>query len=256
MNCTRFADIVAAYVDGQLAGPEVAAAQTHLDTCPRCRELADECRAVRDLVRDRKALVPLPEGLWPRTLARIDVMIRGRLLARRLAFFGVGLVAAVALATVTYHPIREVFARPIIISDTGVVRSTVVPVASVTTSNTSHAFALVRSHLGTDVPPVNLKVVGGRLSCVDLYEKPSAGVLTYRLRSGEVLRYYISKSPFRLSETPEVWTIEGTDVQAVQAPTHFAATWEARGLSYAVLSDRVPPDPKSVIRQFIESLEP
>ncbi len=254
MNCSDFRDIVAAYVDHELAGREAELAESHVSTCRDCRILAEECRQTRDLIRDKRVVTPMPEGLWPRTLALLDRAVRGRARTRRLAFTGLGLAAVMALAAVTYEPLHDYLNPGIAISQYGIVRDTVVPVVVKHTSHTGEAFALVREHLNANVPPVNLSLVGGKLNQVAVYEDPTIGVLTYQLRTGGELRYYVSRTRFRLQEDAESWTIGETEVQAVCAPTHFVASWEDRGISYAVLSDRVPPDPKAVIGEFIDSL--
>ena len=254
MNCSDFREIVAAYVDNQLGSREAELAESHVSACPDCRRLAEECRETRDLVRDKRVFVPMPEGLWPRTLAMLDKVVRVRARTRRLAFVGLGFAAVMALAAVSYEPLHEYLNPAIAVAQNGIVHDTVVPVVVKQTSHTGEAFALVREHLDANVPPVNLSLIGGKLSQVAVYEDPAVGVLTYQLRTGGELRYFISRTRFKLQEEAESWTIGRTEVLAVCAPTHFAAAWDDRGISYAVLSDRVPPDPKAVIGEFIDSL--
>lgn len=254
MNCSEFREIVAAYVDHELGSREAELAESHVSICPGCRTLAEECRETRDLVRDKRVVEPLPEGLWPRTLAMLDKAVRVRVRTRRIAFAGLGLAAVMALAAVSYEPVTEYLNPGIAISQDGIVRDTVAPVIVKQTSHTGEAFALIREHLDANVPPVNLSLVGGKLSQVAVYEDPTVGVLTYQMRRGGELRYFISRTRFRIQEVTESWTIGDTEVQAVCAPTHFLASWEDRGISYAVLGDRVPPDPKAVISEFIDSL--
>jgi hypothetical protein len=241
-------------VDHELGCRETELAESHVSVCPGCRKLAEECRETRDLVRDKRVIEPIPEGLWPRTLAALDKAVRVRARTRRIAFAAAGFAAVMALAAVSYEPLHRYISPGIVISQDGIVRDTVAPVVVKQTSHTGEAFALVRMHLNADVPPVNLSLVGGKLSQVAVYENPTIGVLTYQMRKGGELRYFISRTRFRLQEAAENWTIGETEVQAVCAPTHFVASWEDRGISYAVLGDRVPPDPKAVIGEFIDSL--
>lgn len=53
MNCTEFEAFLHPYVDGELAAPDMAAAEAHRQTCLGCRMLAARERALRRLLLDQ-----------------------------------------------------------------------------------------------------------------------------------------------------------------------------------------------------------
>lgn len=86
------AERLSAYADGVLAPGDAALVAAHLAECGPCREILDDLRAVRAVLRSAPAPAPHPAAL-PRTLARLGA--RPRSVRRWL-----GLVALAAAALV------------------------------------------------------------------------------------------------------------------------------------------------------------
>lgn len=93
MPCDRYIELISARLDGELdpAGEQTLLA--HLDTCPRCRALADDFGLLRTAVQELS--VPAPEELSAGVLRRMSAPRRSRRVLPRLAA-----LAACALLTV------------------------------------------------------------------------------------------------------------------------------------------------------------
>ncbi len=67
-TCAQFDERLDAYLEGRLAGSELAAAESHATACPRCAEWADARRAT--LLLRTLELEEVPPGLETRILAQ------------------------------------------------------------------------------------------------------------------------------------------------------------------------------------------
>jgi hypothetical protein len=61
MNCAGWERKIALYVGEDLSGQEICHTEQHLEICPECRQLADELRASREILKQMTE--PLPENL-------------------------------------------------------------------------------------------------------------------------------------------------------------------------------------------------
>ncbi len=64
-ECRDLTDRLSAYLDGELAGDDLAEIIRHLEECGCCRECLNEIRAVRDALRKIKT-PEMPPGLTDR----------------------------------------------------------------------------------------------------------------------------------------------------------------------------------------------
>ena len=70
--CTAFEEAIGDLVDGALAGDARQQVERHLETCVRCRALADDLRAIRRTAGTLDRRVP-PRAVWERVQAQIAV---------------------------------------------------------------------------------------------------------------------------------------------------------------------------------------
>jgi len=253
MNCAVFKDLVAAFIDGDVTSTERLAVEQHLKGCEACRVMCAESSSIRDTVRRHRVMEPIPDGLMNRVWHALDKWTAARIRMRSLIFASVGFAAVVALAGITVSNLPK-HHDTIQIAQTVQLPPQIHVTFSENTSNTSQAFAMVRQRMGTEVPPVALALVGGRLNNVTIYDQPALGMLTYRLHGG-LLRFYISRTPFDVHDG-ETWSILNHDVTAAHSPTGLIATWVANGLNYAVVTDYDAPQPKLLLAEFLRALGP
>ncbi len=71
MSCERHREQIDALVDGTLGAADRAALEAHLATCPECRELADDLRAIRRTAEGLPELSP-PARAWAAISARLE----------------------------------------------------------------------------------------------------------------------------------------------------------------------------------------
>ncbi|MGC8862665.1 MAG: zf-HC2 domain-containing protein [Armatimonadota bacterium] len=112
MNCRRVANLISAYVDGELSGAEMLAIRRHLSECAECAEEYESIRLLKQAVSRLRAAVPrkdlaaviasrLDEARltpYERLAARAASFVRGKLspVAAALAASGAALVLMTA----------------------------------------------------------------------------------------------------------------------------------------------------------------
>jgi anti-sigma factor RsiW len=248
MTCAALKGVVAAYVDGDLTEAECRSIEEHVEHCEACRALCHESRIVRDAIRRYRSVAPIPQDLMLRTWNRINRHVRTASRVRRYVLAFASLAAVMAIATVS---LRTFTLAPVIVGDDGAAMAAYEPVYEQPTTRTHEAYRLVRNKLQANVAPVNLKLVGGELTAVALYDKPARmGRLTYKLQ-GQLLEYYVSRKKFELRGS-KTWVIEGREVRVVHAPTHLSATWDGRDLHYLVTADHNVVEPRGLLTEFIQ----
>ncbi len=90
-------ELLAAYVDGALSGPERAAVAAHLDACPACREEVDLARQAREALRALEE-EPVPVGVTGPVLREVAAGAAGAPRARALRWLSGAAVAAAIVA--------------------------------------------------------------------------------------------------------------------------------------------------------------
>ena len=70
MDCERYRESIHELVDGTLGPIRRAELQQHLDGCPRCAQLANDLRVVRDAAAALEPLPP-PDGAWLQIAGRL-----------------------------------------------------------------------------------------------------------------------------------------------------------------------------------------
>lgn len=63
MNCDEAQEWITALIDNELSVEERVAIQGHLDTCPRCRQLCEQERLIKQQIRLAGAVITLPAKL-------------------------------------------------------------------------------------------------------------------------------------------------------------------------------------------------
>lgn len=58
-SCKAFAELISAYVDGQLTESQTAAVEDHLKECPECARQLDQYRLINDLINTEKVNCPV-----------------------------------------------------------------------------------------------------------------------------------------------------------------------------------------------------
>jgi|YNPNPStandDraft_1061719.scaffolds.fasta_scaffold17559_2 anti-sigma factor RsiW len=112
MNCRRVANLISAYVDGELSGAEMLAIRRHLSECAECAEEYESIRLVKQAVSRLRAVVPRKDFVaavasrldearltpYQRFAARAAAFLQGKLspVAAALAAYGVALVLMTA----------------------------------------------------------------------------------------------------------------------------------------------------------------
>jgi len=101
-DCQEYKEIIAAHVDGALASREEIEAQSHLDECPKCRQMFLWETQVKKSLKPKLSAIPIRPGLKERLLDRLEE-------PKREGFFGWsymahGLAAAVALILIVGVP--------------------------------------------------------------------------------------------------------------------------------------------------------
>jgi len=69
MTCAEAEDLITALVDGELAGPEQEALESHLRGCAHCREVLAQEKVVRQKIRGHAAALSAPTSLRQKILA-------------------------------------------------------------------------------------------------------------------------------------------------------------------------------------------
>ncbi len=100
LNHHKAGQLLSAYLDGELSGPEAAALQEHLMDCPACRQAYEDLRATKGLLGQLPLAEP-PAEFWAavreRARPRPGVAARPR---RRMPMLGRRLAWAAAVAFV------------------------------------------------------------------------------------------------------------------------------------------------------------
>lgn len=92
---THAGELISAYLDGELARPEIDQLLAHLDGCGRCAAELQDMQAVRSAVRSLP-LLELPTGLIPEADAEVIPLRRNKGFLLGAAAAVVALVIAVA----------------------------------------------------------------------------------------------------------------------------------------------------------------
>jgi anti-sigma factor RsiW len=88
-------ELISAYLDGELARPEIDQLQAHLATCGKCAAELQEIQTVRSAVRSLP-LLELPSGLIPEADAEVVPLRRNKGFWVGAAAAAVALVIAIA----------------------------------------------------------------------------------------------------------------------------------------------------------------
>lgn len=102
---THAGELISAYLDGELARPEIETLLAHLDGCGRCAAELQEMQAVRSAVRSLP-LLELPAGLIPEADAEVIPL-------RHNKGFLVGAAAAVVALAIAIAAIVTPSATPV-----------------------------------------------------------------------------------------------------------------------------------------------
>jgi anti-sigma factor RsiW len=81
MNCSEARKLIPLFSGDDLEAEEVGALESHLASCPRCREFLEACRADRDAVASLREQGPGPLGaeeFWAGVKAKLEPDIRKR----------------------------------------------------------------------------------------------------------------------------------------------------------------------------------
>lgn len=92
---THPAELISAYLDGELSRVEIEQLRSHLDVCGRCASELEDLQAVRASVRSLP-LLELPSGLVPEAEAEVVPLRRNRGFLVGAAAAIVALVIAIA----------------------------------------------------------------------------------------------------------------------------------------------------------------
>jgi anti-sigma factor RsiW len=198
MNCRDFSQIAAAHADGQLTPAERLDVEEHLAACPSCREESQRQTAIRQLVRDRIAVVPVPGDLHARVVGALPASLPPRRqLSRRTVLAG-AIAAALVIGIWPLFRTANDGLFAVLQSDVRAADTEEISLAM----RTDDAAALRSYYLGNgvdfdnaveDLGSAGLRLVGGtpssiggRTTTLTLYEKASDHVVCRRFRLGDV----------------------------------------------------------------------
>ncbi len=102
MDCQNYKDIISAHVDNALSPKERWAVQTHVNQCPKCRQMYIwETQATRDLKRKLFPLEPRP-ALKERILQQLEESPQKKMWS--WSYWKLGLLAVFVLLGITLLP--------------------------------------------------------------------------------------------------------------------------------------------------------
>jgi anti-sigma factor RsiW len=114
MDCTRCAEDLTAFLDGELSPAESERVRYHLNTCPACAGELQSLRAAARFVRSHQRELEVNPETWRLVQSRITALPQPRPLLDflapyrwRLALATAAVVAAVALATLQYRQVQR-----------------------------------------------------------------------------------------------------------------------------------------------------
>ena len=97
-ECAELNELVSAFVDGELAGEELARVERHLAACEECRAFAEECRLLEGAVGKSLHAPEVKLARWEAMRAQLRAAARSRASARRSGFRKVKAAAFLATA--------------------------------------------------------------------------------------------------------------------------------------------------------------
>jgi anti-sigma factor RsiW len=246
MDCSELERSVDAYVDGEFDVREMAEADLHLSTCPRCHALADGRRRAREALRAklREAMTPpAAAGRAPQELrARIETALahRRRPLWRRalspIPISAMAACAAGALVVLVTHG-----------GDAALVEE------AVRSHHRALPLEVMAANAGSDAPILDwfadkldfnpapprfkadgMRLLGARLS--HLREWPAA-YIRYALPHGQAGLFIVDDPKGRFDASGRAVRVGHQVIRLVAARGYNVAVWRDHEIVYSLVSD-------------------